>query len=184
MTKIMFMAFAAVCAFAVSANTVQWNTGTIYGPGEGGVGFGDDPVAPGSSGYLATLYVFTDAEMQNAVELTGNSGSVITGDSTIEGETGDSLAGGVYYGYMEIIANGNTLRSAGFSFEVSDMMGYGAIYLGDGGDGITPISGSLDDDYGAWSTSGWSGGGGVPEPTSGLLLLIGGSLLALRRKRA
>ena len=27
-----------------------------------------------------------------------------------------------------------------------------------------------------------TGGGGIPEPTSGLLLLIGGSLLALRRK--
>ena len=35
------------------------------------------------------------------------------------------------------------------------------------------------------AAAGWSdaGGGGIPEPTSGLLLLIGGSLLALRRKQ-
>ena len=34
------------------------------------------------------------------------------------------------------------------------------------------------------ASAGWStGGGGIPEPTSGLLLLIGGSLLALRRKQ-
>ena len=30
---------------------------------------------------------------------------------------------------------------------------------------------------------GSSGGGGVPEPTSGLLLLVGGAMLALRRKQ-
>lgn len=35
-------------------------------------------------------------------------------------------------------------------------------------------------------STGWakSGGGGVPEPTSALLLLMGGAMLALRRKRA
>ena len=38
--------------------------------------------------------------------------------------------------------------------------------------------------YTAWSTGGGSGGsGGVPEPTSGLLLLVGGAMLALRRKQ-
>ena len=34
----------------------------------------------------------------------------------------------------------------------------------------------------AWK--GGSGGGGVPEPTSGLLLALGGAMLALRRRRA
>ena len=36
------------------------------------------------------------------------------------------------------------------------------------------------------ASAGWTktGGGGVPEPTSGLLLLVGGAMLALRRKRA
>ena len=44
----------------------------------------------------------------------------------------------------------------------------------------------------AWSPGGIAGGGGgggqgdnpAPEPTSGLLLLVGGALLSLRRKRA
>ena len=38
---------------------------------------------------------------------------------------------------------------------------------------------------GAWASTKTSGGsGGVPEPTSGLLLLMGGAMLALRRRRA
>ena len=35
----------------------------------------------------------------------------------------------------------------------------------------------------AWSNVGGGGSGGVPEPTSGLLLLVGGAVLALRRKQ-
>ena len=36
------------------------------------------------------------------------------------------------------------------------------------------------------ASAGWTktGGSDVPEPTSGLLLLVGGAMLALRRKRA
>ena len=36
------------------------------------------------------------------------------------------------------------------------------------------------------ASAGWTktGGGDVPEPTSGLLILLGGAMLALRRKRA
>ena len=48
----------------------------------------------------------------------------------------------------------------------------------------------LSDDSGnsslSWKPGGVSGGssgGGVPEPTSGLLLLVGGAMLALRRKQ-
>lgn len=36
---------------------------------------------------------------------------------------------------------------------------------------------------GSWVTIGGGSGGDVPEPTSGLLLLVGGAMLALRRKQ-
>ena len=41
---------------------------------------------------------------------------------------------------------------------------------------------SLKTKVGSWTTSG--GSSDIPEPTSALLLLVGGSMLALRRKRA
>ena len=56
-----------------------------------------------------------------------------------------------------------------------------------------PAPGSLDifnDDAGYTSggvikyTAGGGGGGDIPEPTSGLLLALGGAMLALRRRRA
>lgn len=34
-----------------------------------------------------------------------------------------------------------------------------------------------------WGTGGGGGGGDTPEPTSGILLLVGGAMLALRRKQ-
>ena len=58
--------------------------------------------------------------------------------------------------------------------------------------GVTETSGAFDavtlqTNAGLGNNMGGSvsegGGGGIPEPTSGLLLLIGGSLLALRRKQ-
>ncbi len=51
---------------------------------------------------------------------------------------------------------------------------------------VTGENANLAMEWGDVSTSGWkwqSIGSDVPEPTSGLLLLVGGALLALRRKQ-
>ena len=54
--------------------------------------------------------------------------------------------------------------------------------------GITVTPGSAVDagslSYTTFPTGGGSSGGGVPEPTSGLLLALGGAMLALRRRRS
>jgi len=83
---------------------------------------------------------------------------------------------------------------------VSSLSGYDGNYVlvtGSSDRGTDPMSGEtwaiMTDDtaFGAsdWQTmtaggGGGGGGGGVPEPTSGLLLALGGAMLALRRKRA
>ena len=60
------------------------------------------------------------------------------------------------------------------------------------GNTVVPFAELSDDSgnsYMTWKPGGISGGsggggsGGVPEPTSGLLLLVGGAMLALRRKQ-
>ena len=64
-----------------------------------------------------------------------------------------------------------------------------------GKDPMTSATWAMFTDYTAYGASDWStmtaggggggggGQGGIPEPTSGLLLLVGGAMLALRRKQ-
>ena len=185
MKKLMFMLAAVACAAALqAASVVNWNSGTLYAPGTDGTGFGD-PVADGTSGYLATLLVGT-----------GYSGDSLTGLVTFDsGATSSEVAAGslsnttsasldddtTYYAQLVISYGDSTLTSQIVSFETSALSGSGDPYFGDGGMMIEALPGqSLDAAYGAFSSSGWAA---APEPTSGLLLLLGGAMLALRRRR-
>ncbi len=91
--------------------------------------------------------------------------------------------GGVNGYYQMLILNTTgdkfAIMDMGSLTGISDSTGAGNLNKGptvDWGDSSTWLGGS-----GYVGTV--TGGGGIPEPTSGLLLLIGGSLLALRRKQ-
>ena len=192
--KKLMIAAAIVCAAAFAqAATVNWCTGTIYAAGEGGTGYDAGGAYLSESTGAYTMQLLVSATYDSA---TDSLGSLITFTS---GDTGDVIQDGgyaegvasslpdadaTYYGQMIVteVATGNTLTSEVFSFEVSSVAGKGEPYIGDGGGSIALANGNeLDETYGAWSTSGWQS---VPEPTSGLLLLIGVAGLALRRRRA
>jgi len=74
-----------------------------------------------------------------------------------------------------VSANANdTAKSVAFGTQANDSTTFSKTAAGAGFQGA-----------GHWSTHASSGGGeSVPEPTSGLLMLIGAAALALRRKRA
>ena len=193
MKKIM-IAVAIVCAAAFAqAATVNWCTGTIYAPGEGGTGYAvGDVYLPASTGDY-TIQLLVSATYDSATDSLGSlftftggdTGSVIQDGGYAEGvATGLTDGDNIWYGQMIVteVATGSTLTSEVFSFEVTSASGKGEPYVGDGGMSISLAKGGeLDATYGAWSTSGWQS---VPEPTSGLLLLIGVAGLALKRKRA
>ena len=131
----------------------------------------------------------------------GDTASSINGDGYAEGTTvGGSygpegskvnLAAGDYYAQMIItdLDSGNTLSTQVVKFTIDSLNNdTGTPTFGDGGAFIEALSGyTLDGEggtgnyLGAWDTAGWQS---VPEPTSGLLLLIGVAGLALRRRRA
>ena len=188
MKKLMFMLAAVACAATLQAAcVVNWNTGTIYAPGTGGTGYdeGYATIADGTAGLLATLYVGTGYDGDTLTGLvnfsSGFTGSTVLAGSIANGTDAALADDTVYYGQLVITYGDSQLVSQIVKFETSAMSGSADPYFGDGGMMIEAVgSNVLDPMYGAFPATGWTG---APEPTSGLLLLLGGSLLALRRKR-
>ena len=195
MKKLMFAAIVAVAASLTTLGaTCSWYVGYVTKPGDGGSGWGSTLLGAGDTDYTATLYLYTDSAMTSAVDLGTGYTSTAWDDGFGGGEeTGDVLNNAsetTYYGKIVVTHGDSTLTSQGFQFTTSTLEDTTEIYvMSETGEiaGVSPIGGaSWDATKGAFSSSGWSGGGssgGVPEPTSGLLLVVGGAMLALRRKR-
>ncbi len=192
MKKLMFAALVA-CAAAFSASAAEYKWGFSS----------DSSMKPDGSDYLdggtAMLYLGTVTFADGAWNTSGatfitsggmtadynfghQSESGMPTSSAIDGaggqaytlillsETGVSnLAGYVGDGKYYYISSGTS--NSGYYMDGTDTVRYGIMV------DTTAVT--------AWSEAkAGSGGGGVPEPTSGLLLLVGGAMLALRRKRA
>jgi hypothetical protein len=195
MKKIM-IAIAAVAIAAVSqAAVVNWQVGSFTGPGADGKGWGKTLI--GGEGYTATLLVSAsiagDAEKGYKLGelIKFDSGDVLEDDDIADGYgwgiTSDSLADDTtYYAQVILEYKDSTLTSQIVSFETSALSGSAdpAFGLGEEVAFVSALPGEkLDSTYGVFKAAGWQTAA-VPEPTSGLLLLLGMAGLALRRKQA
>ena len=191
--KKLMIALAAVAFAAVSqAAVVNWQVGSLNGPGTGGAGWGSDLIGAtvtaqilvsesvtgdATSGYtLGTLVTFTEGDTMGLGEIDGGYGWATTSDSL----TGDAS----YYAKVILQAGESTLESQIVRIETSALTGSADVAFAFAEEiaGVTALPGqSFDATYGTFSASGWQS---VPEPTSGLLMLLGVAGLALRRKRA
>ena len=182
MKKVMFMLATVACVAGLQAAVVNW----------GGAVDADAAVA-GSTAYL----LWAD--------------SAFTGDATkITGDTADN--GGKVVSTYTLSADDASMWSftASYSKPGESVDGYYAVIVAPSGttSGSYMDLGQITGTTGASSATdltvnaGWtepgdptitasgfnkvtiSGGGDIPEPTSGLLLLFGGAMLALRRRRA
>lgn len=191
MKKLMIAACAIAFAVVTQASTVKWNSGAVYAPGADGNGYAegnpDGYIVCSGEGYLAVLTVgdsYKDGVIGDVYNNlgAGAQSSVIDKNDAMTGTTADVLAYGTHYAQLIITdAEGNKLISDVFTFETSTMVETANILVGEGGNNIKLASGAaLDENYGAFG-AGWTA---APEPTSGMLLLIGVGALALRRRRA
>ena len=171
--KKMLFSFALVVGLAANAGTVSWS-------------FWDDN-STATSDYIVYLMEgslttgskidsITDAtSAQTYVASAAGSGLMDHTDALyVEGTTGAYSAGP--RDFYALIFNGESITSA------TDYLVVGKFTADVPGSGMVGFA----NDITGMTSSGWtavSGGGDIPEPTSGLLLLIGGAMLALRRKQ-
>ena len=192
--KKLMIAAAIVCAAALSqAATVNWMSGALYAPvdANGTKGSGTDAKAKGGMAYFfdltdnATLYnkwaamSYADASA-DIWKTYGGENLPSTADGTIsamgintKSQTVDNSSGMHYaaliYTYTDADDNDWYIANIG----KANVTGSGTVQAQGLG---TIFGGTAGGAIGAWTA--------VPEPTSGLLLLLGVAGLALKRKRA
>ena len=180
--KKLMIAAAIVCAAAfANAATASWGVGYIEDT-DGNL------LGSSSTGYTAIFNVYSDATLSTLVTSSSMSD---WDDGFTAGETDDVLNNSsetTYYAQIVIDHAGRTLKSDGFQFTTSTIMDQAEVFVMTASDEISGIEkiggGDFDGPNGAFETNGGGSWGAIPEPTSGLLMLLGMAGLALRRRRA
>ncbi len=180
--KKLIIAAAIVCAAAfANAASAVWGVGYIND-------VDGNPLGASSTGYTATLNIYIDSSLATLV--TSASVSDWDGGFADGGETASVLDNSVdttYYGQIVITHGSDTIKSDGFQFTTSTFFDQTDVFIMTASDEVTVEKiggGDFDGTNGAFETNGGGGWSSVPEPTSGLLLLLGVAGLALRRKHA
>ena len=191
MKKVMLFLAAIALAVGVQGAAIQWKMGTaIKAPNaDGSLG-----TANAGAGTLSMYVWLVDEATYNSATadsiIADYSGSLSSASASVTGKSG---------------AAGGTAKTDGLAFSTtSDTTYYGIVltqyksgdtemYIANKATAIINSAGTdasvgnLSKNWGGGTgaaiTSWSSAGGDVPEPTSGLLLLVGGALLALRRKQ-
>ena len=196
MKKLMFVLAAVLAAGMVQAATISWGTGTAVK----GITSDSDPSFGSANAASGTLNIYVwlvDAATYNS-----------TGTDKIWDTYGSSLNTATASATGKSGAAGATAKTEGLSFSSTEATPYyGLVLVGLDTDkdgtldyyiankasteintaGTNASVGNLAKNLGGGSgtaISGWTSASSVPEPTSGLLMLVGLAGLALRRRRA
>ena len=196
MKKIMFTLAVAVAAASLQASSVSWGSASAAKMIDWSTLDGNGNYAAGGSnmrnnGTWAYVLSIVDGDNNSYLSTSGNMAFGSKGKANVSlNTTSDLTAGSTYYYTITI-----TSSPAGLTGIDSDSWDYSGASMS------TTLTGSFAAKTGtsafnaqpsSWTVSGAvakstpptpPGPGPIPEPTSGLLLLVGGAMLALRRKQ-
>lgn len=188
MKKLMIALVAGILAVSANAASVSWGAqkGYLY----------DGAETPGKVTLGTAYLVLTSYAQSDLVSLfAANDGSSDATLSALQGKAG-------YVGSATVGSNARISEGTGTTTETSPVTAYFVVFSGDKmyiSDVATSEYDNLTSEHGinfasmttsskrllqaadGYSTAGWYA---VPEPTSGLLMLLGMAGLALRRRRA
>lgn len=179
MKKLIIAAFAAAFGYMANAAVASWDVDTIYTYG----------TSDNATGYLV---YFVDADLYSAASAKTDLGKA---DFSFLANTAQAWAAGdlVDDGYADgltgdVYGNSTTVNGYLVIFDASTTDAANFAYVSDAASGATTALGgmamlSFDDTQlaGMQTAGNWTA---VPEPTSGLLMLLGMAGLALRRRSA
>ena len=184
MKRLIMMTVVAFAASLVNAASVTWGSGNVYAPnpdGSFGAKIGDSDAAN------FYLFVLADSEAYSKVQTDGAwatfgeklNTATTTQTGTSSSKFADSLTDGYSAGQTVYAAVITTYKEGDKTWYTEN---YVTVSIDDAG-GDTAVS-NLSRYVGGDKSGGNLTWQSVPEPTSGLLMLVGLAGLALRRRRA
>jgi len=181
MKKLIMMCVVVAAAISANAATFSWGGAICAEDGATALSGGETAYLLFSDTAFGTINSFNSSTMT-----TDAGGTMVKSHTITSGEAGN-------YAFSEKYDNSDYTQMNGYYAMIlvngSDMY-YSTFQVTEFTSATTPTQDyklnadwSGTDFLGDPSRKGTVTGGGIPEPTSGLLLLIGGAMLALRRKQ-
>ena len=184
MKKIMIAAAALTMSIVAQAANVNWNSGTLYLPNADGT-WSDTKATSSTAGTWNLVVSFFAADGTTPFAAGGDlsDNSILDLNSTLSGSATGFEAEKTYY-MSAVLTYENDDYTFSKSFDPVSFMTKKTGATSANMQQTTVLATKMIDTS---SPLGWTitpKGGNIPEPTSGLLLLLGVAGLALRRKRA
>lgn len=183
MKKVMFMLATVACAASMQAAQFSWGFSNVR-----------DGWDTGANKVDGTAYLFlvggdvTEASIASAISGAADAtalasalgGKAIDTQAVTAGAGGGESPAGITATapanlFFVVVSGDNVYQGGAVTVSTIETLGFTEVAFGTQKAASSAAS--------AWSTVGGGGTDPLPEPTSGLLLLVGGAVLALRRKQ-